>query len=234
MIEISEAPQSQSTQYDHATSTNSVAQQVTSKSTIAIKIEPIVNNPKNKKPLAQDVLPQTKVPDTSSDTLLSQDKGTIEQTSKTQTEEIKKDSLPRDITQTNTLEAAQISEAKQQNDDLEEFPPDNPKIQQWLKQAQKGNKRAQYELGFSYYNGTNGLTKDIAKGMEWYKRSVDNGYPDAQNALGYAYQLKRRYPEAIKLYRMVVQSSAANQRIKKEAQDHLNSLCKRFEDICHQ
>jgi hypothetical protein len=117
---------------------------------------------------------------------------------------------------------------------VEEIPSDNPTIQIWNRQATRGNRRAQYELGFSYFNGTNGLTKDTARGMEWYKRSAEQGFPKALNALGYAYQLKRQFPEAINMYRMVVQSSEANPQIKKEAQVHLDNLCKRFGDLCRE
>jgi len=52
--------------------------------------------------------------------------------------------------------------------------------------AERGVPRAQFDLGGSYANGQ-GVTKDDARAMEWYRKAADQGFAPAQDAVGYMY-----------------------------------------------
>jgi hypothetical protein len=54
------------------------------------------------------------------------------------------------------------------------------------KQADKGDAKAQYDLGEAYYNG-DGAPKDYTQAAFWYRKSADHGYARAQYNLGYLY-----------------------------------------------
>ena len=47
------------------------------------------------------------------------------------------------------------------------------------KQAKKGNAAAQFNLGICYEQGR-GVEKDTKKAFEWYKKSAEQGFADAQ------------------------------------------------------
>jgi len=50
--------------------------------------------------------------------------------------------------------------------------------------AEKGDPKAQYDLGTSYFKGV-GIGKDEEKGIRWLKKSSDQGYLYAQGNLGW-------------------------------------------------
>jgi len=54
------------------------------------------------------------------------------------------------------------------------------------KQADKGDTKAQYDLGEVYFNG-NGAPKDYVQAAFWYSKAADHGYARAQYNLGYLY-----------------------------------------------
>ncbi len=55
------------------------------------------------------------------------------------------------------------------------------------KQAKEGNAEAQYELAKDYYTGT-GVSKDSKQGLEWLRKSADQGHPGAEFALAVLYR----------------------------------------------
>jgi TPR repeat protein len=55
------------------------------------------------------------------------------------------------------------------------------------KQAKEGNAEAQYELAKDYYTGT-GVPKDSKQGLEWLRKSADQGHPGAEFALAVLYR----------------------------------------------
>ena len=59
-------------------------------------------------------------------------------------------------------------------------------IQTLKKQADKGDAKAQCDLGEAYYNG-DGAPKDYAQAAYWYGKAADHGYARAQYNLGYLY-----------------------------------------------
>ncbi len=52
--------------------------------------------------------------------------------------------------------------------------------------AEKGNARAQYNLSLMYFKGQ-GVPKDEAEAVKWYRKAADQGDADAQYNLGVMY-----------------------------------------------
>lgn len=55
------------------------------------------------------------------------------------------------------------------------------------KRAKEGNAEAQYELAKAYYTGT-GVQKDSKQGLEWLRKSAEQGHPGAEFALSVLYR----------------------------------------------
>jgi len=56
-----------------------------------------------------------------------------------------------------------------------------------LQKAQSGDAKAQFNLAFAYIMG-NGVIANNEKGIEWLRKSADQGYAGAEVALGYLYE----------------------------------------------
>lgn len=73
----------------------------------------------------------------------------------------------------------------------------------WLKAAEDGDTRAQYELGRCHDNGV-GVASDPREAMKWYRRSAQGGYAPAQFILGYFHEWAREvqydHDEVVKWY----------------------------------
>ena len=73
----------------------------------------------------------------------------------------------------------------------------------WLKAAEGGDTRAQYELGRCYEDGE-GVAPDQSEAMKWYRRSAQGGYAPAQFILGYFHQgghrLENNHDEVVRWY----------------------------------
>lgn len=74
-----------------------------------------------------------------------------------------------------------------------------------------------FEKGKNYYLGQNGMTKDYGEAAKWFRKAADQGYVNAQNALGVMYYdgrgVAKDYGEAAKWYRKAAeQGNAAAQR----------------------
>lgn len=67
--------------------------------------------------------------------------------------------------------------------------------------AEKGNHKAQYQLGICYYYGR-GIKIDKKRAVEWWHKSAEAGFSPAQYELGRSYYkgegVKRNHDEAIK------------------------------------
>lgn len=57
----------------------------------------------------------------------------------------------------------------------------------WRKDAEAGDHRAQYELGYCYEQGV-GVAHDKIEAVKWYRRSAEGGYAPAQFVLGCFHQ----------------------------------------------
>lgn len=53
--------------------------------------------------------------------------------------------------------------------------------------ARRGDKVAQYNIGYFYASGTGGVSQDYKKAVQWYQKAVDQGYSFAQLNLGNLY-----------------------------------------------
>ena len=54
------------------------------------------------------------------------------------------------------------------------------------KMAEAGDASAQFSLGVMYYNG-DGVLKDSAEAVKWFRKSAEQGYASAQYNLGVMY-----------------------------------------------
>ena len=77
-------------------------------------------------------------------------------------------------------------------------------------EANRGHARAQFALGFMYYNGQ-GITRNYAEAAKWYRKAAEHGIADAQSSLGVMYAngrgITRNYAEAAKWYRKSAEHS---------------------------
>ncbi len=55
------------------------------------------------------------------------------------------------------------------------------------KSAAEGDKVAEYSLGVMHAQGVGGFEKDMAKAVEWFTKSAEHGFAQAQHALGRVY-----------------------------------------------
>jgi TPR repeat protein len=74
--------------------------------------------------------------------------------------------------------------------------------------AERGDAKAQYNLGVCYKNGE-GVAKDKVEAVKWYRKAAEQGSIAAQFGLGFMYQEGEGVPkngvEAIKWYRMAAE-----------------------------
>ena len=61
-----------------------------------------------------------------------------------------------------------------------------PDFKETFQVAKQGNAKAQYNLGGMYYNGQ-GVRKDYAQAVQWYRKAAEQGIAQAQYNLGLMY-----------------------------------------------
>ena len=70
--------------------------------------------------------------------------------------------------------------------------------------AEEGEPESQYKLGKMYYSGE-GVPKDYAKAVKWYRKAAEQGYMEAQYELGtcyrFGYGVQHDYSQEIYWYR---------------------------------
>ena len=73
----------------------------------------------------------------------------------------------------------------------------------YLKSAEKGDPKAQYDLGNCYYDGR-GVSQDYKKAFKWYLKSANGGCAEGQCSLGYCYEngfgIDKDYKKAFEWY----------------------------------
>ena len=78
--------------------------------------------------------------------------------------------------------------------------------------AEKGDAKAQYNLGVCYHEGQ-GVTKDYVEAVKWFRKAAEQGLADAQYALGAQYRtgigVSKNQVEAVKWYRKAAEQNSA-------------------------
>ena len=69
-----------------------------------------------------------------------------------------------------------------------------PDIKKLTQQANQGNAKAQFNLGWMYYFGR-GVPQDNAQAMKWTRLAADQGHAGAQGNLGYMYRNGEGVPQ---------------------------------------
>lgn len=59
-------------------------------------------------------------------------------------------------------------------------------LREWRPLAERGDRRAQYQLGILYYRGE-GVFQDYGQAAKWFRRAAERGDPDAQFNLALLY-----------------------------------------------
>lgn len=81
------------------------------------------------------------------------------------------------------------------------------------KLADKGDRRAQNNLGLMYSEGK-GVTKNYTEALKWLRKSAEQGYVNAETNLGAMYErglgVKQDFGEALKWYRKAADRGFAN------------------------
>lgn len=60
-------------------------------------------------------------------------------------------------------------------------------VANWRALAQKGDAEAEYNLGECYLKGE-GVKQDEREAANWYEKAANQGYPDAERAMGFVYR----------------------------------------------
>ncbi|EFC41815.1 predicted protein [Naegleria gruberi] len=81
--------------------------------------------------------------------------------------------------------------------------PDHLNALEYLKGAQQGCIKSQFNIGFLYQNGK-GDKQDYSKAMEWYLKAAENGHSASQFQIGWLYKhgkgVKQDYSKAMEWY----------------------------------
>ena len=89
----------------------------------------------------------------------------------------------------------------------------SPEMEDLLARANKGDARAQYELGKKYYTGTD-VEQDYGEAISWYTKAAEHGDTDAQYDLGEIYHngtgTEKDDNEAIKWYRQAADNGRSS------------------------
>ncbi len=103
-----------------------------------------------------------------------------------------------------------------------------PPLSSITQQAQQGDAKAEYQLGWTYMNGAN-ISSDYHEALKWLRKSAAQGFPDAEFALGYLYEqgkgVKRDYPQAAAYY------EAAARQGHPTAENNLSSMYEHGEGV---
>src|SRR6266853_1450322 len=80
--------------------------------------------------------------------------------------------------------------------------------------ADKGDAKAQYELGRAFFSGTLGVAKDEAEAVKWFRKAAEQNVADAQFSLGVCYANGRGVTkddaEAVKWFRKAAEQNFAD------------------------
>jgi TPR repeat protein len=84
------------------------------------------------------------------------------------------------------------------------------RFQEYKAGAEQGDAEAQFDLGWCYDNGQ-GVAKDYAEAVKWYRKAAAQNYAPAQFNLGYCYAngqgVRKDKEEAVKWYRQAAEQN---------------------------
>ncbi|EGO62369.1 tetratricopeptide repeat protein [Acetonema longum] len=87
---------------------------------------------------------------------------------------------------------------------FQESPVEASSVSDLRQAADKGDAAAQYKLGIAYEEG-NGVEKDLAEAIKWWKLSAEQGDSDAQHMMGnvymFGYGAEKNFPEGLKWWK---------------------------------
>lgn len=85
-----------------------------------------------------------------------------------------------------------------------EFRGNHPDFNEAKLKAQKGDPKAQFELGVCYFYGK-GVSENEEEAVKWWRKAANQGLAEAQFNLARCYEngegIQRNYAEAMKWYR---------------------------------
>ena len=80
--------------------------------------------------------------------------------------------------------------------------------------ADKGDAKAQYELGRAFFSGTLGVAKDEAEAVKWFRKAAEQNVADAQFSLGVCYAngqgVTEDDAESVKWFRKAAEQNLAD------------------------
>jgi hypothetical protein len=80
--------------------------------------------------------------------------------------------------------------------------------------ADKGDAKAQYELGRAFFSGTLGVAKDEAEAVKWFRKAAEQNVADAQYNLGVCYAngqgVTEDDAESVKWFRKAAEQNLAD------------------------
>ena len=80
--------------------------------------------------------------------------------------------------------------------------------------ADKGDAKAQYELGRAFFSGALGVAKDEAEAVKWFRKAAEQNVADAQYNLGVCYANGQGVPEddaeSVKWFRKAAEQNLAD------------------------
>lgn len=82
-------------------------------------------------------------------------------------------------------------------------------LREWRPLAERGNARAQADLGFFYYKGQ-GVLQDFAEAVRWYRLAAEQGDEEAQYDIGNMYLLGHGVKQSYETAHMWFNIAAAN------------------------
>lgn len=78
---------------------------------------------------------------------------------------------------------------------------------EWLPLAEKGDAQSQYSIGFMHNEGL-GVEKNVQKALDWYVKSANQGFVDAQYSAGRIYLFSlQQYEDAFKYFKLAAENN---------------------------
>ena len=88
------------------------------------------------------------------------------------------------------------------------------KLTQLKRDAENGDAEAQYQLGFNYFHGYDGVKEDHEEAVKWYRKAAEQGHVDAQILLASCYSkgegVSLNHAEAAKWWRKAAEQGDAD------------------------